>query len=304
MSTSFITFWQVSGLTSVYPFWGADSYWHKKIPANAPLAPNSAQMVNWLKSIPEHRSGHPTVNWNLWTEPLYDAYASTRKYSVYRDNHRDYLYNVPIPTGATPSSDADHLMGIVDWDSNYYYDFWNMRYESGQWKAGAGWRWDLTGSGVATQRQWTVGGSGTPLLATIIRPEEIAAGVIEHPISCCLKYPANYNIYPPASTHQDKPIVTAQYAIPYGARIQLDPNINLDSLGLNPTAKIIAKAMQDYGIVVKEAGGGWVLYAESDLSAHWANYGISWSTIMKSLFTIPAKWRIVDYSVFGGVKKY
>ena len=284
--------------SSVYPFWSADSYWHKKIPVNAPAHPNSVQMINWLKSIPEHNNGHPTINWKSWTEPQYDAYASTTKYSVYDEGHSKYLYNVPIPSGATPSSDADHLMGIVDWGGRVYYRFWNMRIEGGNWRAGSAGSWSLDGSGVTPNGVWLTGASSLAGLAIMIRPEQIEAGVIEHPLACCLKYPKAARVYPPASSY-DKRGSTNQYAIPFGARIQLDPSINLDSLGLSRTAKIVAKAKQDYGIVVKEMGGGFVLYAEHDLTANWADWGMTGGL----LFSIPANWRVVDYSVFGAVEE-
>ena len=282
---------------AAYPFWSDDSYWNLKIPVDAKVHPNSVQMVSWLKSVPGHYSGRPQVKYQSWTQPLYDAYASTPKYTVKIDSG-GYLYNVPIPSGSIPSSDSDRWMGIIDWDNNVYNDFWRLRYESGQWKCGAGWKWDLNGSGVGTEGKWTVHGSSTPLLAMLIRPEEIEAGVIKHPLACGLYTPKKtVHVYPPAATTDGRS--TATYAIPEGARIQLDPNLNLDNYSLNPTAKIVAKALQDYGAVVFCVSGTFNLYAEHDYSAHWSTHGISWRTVQSSLNTIPARWRIVDYSVFG-----
>ena len=284
----------------VWEFWTENSYWRMKIPENAPLHPDSDKMVEWLKGPgSNYQNGHVIVNWQAWTKPIYDASEDTPKVTVYKSNGRTVrFYNVPIDPSWEPASDADHSIGIIDWSGWKYYDFWNIFYEGGVWKSGAGYVYDLDSTGVAPNRVWTVGGSSTPFLAMAIRDEEIEAGVINHPLSCCLKTPKQgVKVYPPAATTDGKSLDT--YAIPEGARIQLDPNLDLDSLGLSRTARIIAKAMQEYGIVVKESGGAWALYAEHKLSA---NCGSDMSNGV--LHNLPTdKWRIVDYSVFGATEE-
>jgi len=280
---------------SVYPFWSADSYWHKKIPVDAKVHPNSAQMIDWLMAFEDHNDGHPTINYKRWTAPVYDAYASTPKHTVQRLDFGDYLYNVPIPDGATPDQESDGWMIIIDWYNWVAYDFWRIRQENGQWICNAGWKWDLSGSGVGVDGKWTVHGSSTMLLAMIIRPEEIEAGVIEHPLACAFRWTATRktnHVYPPACTTDGKS--TNSLAILEGSRIQLNPNLNLDSYGLSRTAKIIAKALQDYGAIPMAVAGAFVLIAEHDMTANWADWGLTGGI----LYSLPADWRIVDYSVF------
>ena len=100
-------------------------------------------------------------------------------------------------------------------------------------------------------------GSGVPLLPCIVRPEEIAAGAINHVMLCAS--PANRKalaegqpdeIYYPAT--RTNAIHYGSEYIPQGAVIQLDPDLNLNSLGLNEETKIVAKALQKYGMVVGE----------------------------------------------------
>jgi len=289
--------------SSVYPFWSDDSYWHKKIPTDAPLHSNSAQMVDWLITKDGHRNGHPFINYKLWTSLVYDVYESRPEVPVYQENYKIYHPNVPIPDGAQASTDSDHGLCIVDWYKRETWDFWNMRHTPGyvdgqyyEWIAGAGYCWSLDGSGVAANGEYTVGGPSICQTAGIIRDEEIEAGVINHPLICSLHTPkANRKVYPPAATADGQTYDT--WAIPEGARIQLNPDLDLDSLGLSRTAKIIAKCMQDYGIVVKESGGSWCIYAEHTLTAEWTE------EIGMILDSIPAQWRIPDYSVFGAVEE-
>jgi hypothetical protein len=282
----------------VYPFWSDNSYWHMKIPANVRLHPNSAEMVNWLKSKDGHNDGHPFINYKLWTAPVYEVYEASQTVVVYDYVHNQY-YDVPIPAGAKPSEDADHQLVIIDWYQRKTWDFWNLQYVDGEWRAGAAYVWGLDGTGVSPNGQWTVGGASIPLTAGIIRDEEIEAGVINHPLLCSLHTPkANRKVYPPAATADGRTYDT--WAIPEGARIQLNPDLDLDSLGLSRTAKIIAKALQEYGMVVKESAGSFAIYAEHTNTADWSK----WSLTGNILTSIPAQWRIVDYSVFDAAEEY
>ena len=140
-----------------------------------------------------------------------------------------------------------------------------------------------------------------PALAGLIRPEEIEAGVIPHALVFACNYPkAGTKVYPPAATTDGKSSDT--WAIPEGARIQLDPTLDLDSLGLDRNAMIIAKCMQDYGIFLVDCSDGLVLYAENPMGREtdpWSALGFGGS----SAYSIPPYFRVVDYSVFGGVEQ-
>ena len=122
-----------------------------------------------------------------------------------------------------------------------------------------------------------------------------------HPLGCSVTYAkAGVKVYPPAATTDGK--TYDYYAIPEGARIQLNPDIDLDSLELSRTALIVARAAQEYGIVVKECGGSFAIYAEHSDTADWDEWGMTGSL----LWDIPMNqdtWRIIDYDVFGAVEE-
>ena len=56
-------------------------------------------------------------------------------------------------------------------------------------------------------------------------------------------------------------------AMPLGARVQLDPTLNLDTLGLNPWQKTVARALQEYGMYLADTGGAVGLFAEHSRTA-------------------------------------
>ena len=50
--------------------------------------------------------------------------------------------------------------------------------------------------------------------------------------------------------------------IPEGAVVQLDPDLDLHALGLSPGARIVARALQEYGAVCIDVGVGHGLYGQ------------------------------------------
>ena len=288
--------------------WSDDSYWYMRIKENPTLHPNSDEMVDWLLA---NHAKYPGIQWKSWTNVVYDAYEDTPVYSVYDESSGTYK-NIPFPDPYPIQIplESDHSVTIQDWYGGYVWDLWNVRATGGTYVVGDVWAFEIGGDGLAPLDVWSTGGSGTVTGAYLIRPEEIEAGVIYHPLACALRvinYPNRYSttqnfVYPPAS-HSDRANL-AGYAIPEGARIQLDPAIDLDSLGLSSTGKIIAKCMQDYGIVATEAGGSWHIYAEHDFTAHWNPPKMSGGLLraIGDLVTLTySPWRIIDSELYPSI---
>lgn len=49
--------------------------------------------------------------------------------------------------------------------------------------------------------------------------------------------------------------IKSKTALPEGARLRLDPSLDLDSLDLTPSEKTIARALQKYGMYLADNGG-------------------------------------------------
>jgi hypothetical protein len=86
--------------------------------------------------------------------------------------------------------------------------------------------------------------------------------------------------------------------MPEGARIQLDPSFDVNTLK-DRTARIVAKALQEYGAyVVDYAGNRGKIYAEYEGTANWSADSAStrfWSS--KVVSSIPAgKLRVLQQS--------
>lgn len=235
------------------------SPWNTPIPANPAIDPNSAAMINHLKSSSDPQFW---ININRYTVPVWVADSSTPRYTVpCTDGNCWYFDRVPIPNEAVPDPGSDAHMLILDYAQHTSWDMWLARkLQDGSWIAGYGATFDLNGEGVKAYGQGSARGSGFPLAAGLIYAHEVQAGHIRHALIMAYDWPRHCVVYP-ASTNCG--LSSSPNAIPVGARLQLDPSLNLDTLGLSPAAKVIARAMQEYGLYVGDNSHGISLYAES-----------------------------------------
>jgi hypothetical protein len=186
-----------------------------------------------------------------------------------------YVEDVPIPSGIWPDPTPDGLMVLVDPQARKSWEFSRFGQDTnGQCSASGITIWDLDGPGFRLPFEgaywWTYGsnGAGTPLIAGLIRPEEIAAGEIRHALLCAT--PINrktsrpggkQEVCPPASKTDGQGI--GLEFIPEGARLQLDPALDLDRLDLSPAVKIVARAMQRYGMYVTDGARDFKVYFQN-----------------------------------------
>jgi hypothetical protein len=193
----------------------------------------------------------------------------------------DVVASMPIPDGAAPDPESDHHIAVVDRQQQTEWGCWNMRFEGGSWRGGLCATSDLDGTGVrvpATEASpWYVAhgarACGFPLVAGLIRVEEIEAGRIDHALVIAYPHIRSGWFTPPASTAQASNGAGAisTRGIPCGGRIQFDPTVDLDTLGLSESGKIIMRALQEYGAYVGDYSGSISLYAENaeDAQAYW-----------------------------------
>jgi hypothetical protein len=183
--------------------------------------------------------------------------------------------DLPIPPDIWPDPARDGHMILVDPHARKSWEFSRFgRDTNGQYIASGISVWDLDGLGFRLPFEgrfwWTYGsnGAGTPLIAGLIRPEEIEAGEIRHALMCST--PVNrkssraggkMEVCPPACKTDGQGI--GPDTIPEGARLQLDPSLDLNRLGLSPAVKIVARAMQEYGMIVTDGARDFKVYFQN-----------------------------------------
>jgi hypothetical protein len=124
------------------------------------------------------------------------------------------------------------------------------RQGSGTWEAKWGEVTSLSGSGISTGGG---NGSGVSHLAGVVEVAEMQDGEINHALVFSTRYACNGEYrYPARKTDGDS---THSNCIPQGARIQLDPAIDVDRLNASEATKIVARALQQYGAYAVDNGG-------------------------------------------------
>jgi hypothetical protein len=280
------------GASGVWRPFSDASPWNTPIPASPAIDPNSPAMIaDW--AISSVYGPHLDVNISGFSVPLFWADASTPKTLVSCDgagygfavdkNKQNGTAMIPIPAGAQPDPESDHHLLVIDRSTNLEWGLWNASNTGGTWRCGMGASMDLLGTGVRPPitnagADWNFAqgprACGFPLIAGLIRPDEILAGRIDHALVVAYPHIRSSFFTPPASTAQAANGQGAQRdrGIPCGGRIQLDPSIDVTTLGLSPAGVAIARALQQYGAYVGDYSGALDLYADNapDAASQWS----------------------------------
>lgn len=254
----------------------ADSPWNTPIAADAPIDPNSAAMI---ATIQASNTGTLRSDPTRYAYPVYFADASTPRVTlvcsgyvsvIERDGSRNLIptgemTNVPLPAGATPSEGTDGQIIVIDVATGDEYDIW--RFQSPNVCENA----TKYVQGIrrsAVEPNYGSRGAGVPYLAGLIRPWEIAAGRIEHALAFGYMISRlDRCVWPAGKTDGDD---DRPDAIPQGARLRLDPAVDVEQIpGLDAAGRVIARALQEYGMILIDNSGSNKIYVEDNLTADW-----------------------------------
>jgi hypothetical protein len=238
---------------------------NQRIGAGATIDAASSLMVQQLVTEVEAK-GWPIAT-GAWTNSVYYADASTPRYDVAMTSPHysgKSLASVPIPGSARVPSDSDGGLVVVDRSTGCEYDFARAaRTADGNWSAWFANAIPTNGSGIYPFAE-APSASGFANVAGTIFPEELAAGRIEHALAFTMNNTKAGGPVWPATASDGWSTVPG--AIPEGARLQLDPNLDLDALGLTPWQKTIARALQEYGMYLVDTGGAVALRVQHSVS--------------------------------------
>jgi hypothetical protein len=241
------------------PLYGPTSPFNTPIPPNAPIDPNSSVYIGGLREVADTRGF--TISVRGWTVPEYEASTGTPRYDVQLTESwraANWMLGVPIPSEAAPDPEDDGHMTVLDRGTGCEFDFYEAHHEDGHWTAG----WANT---VRTSERgvypyaYSMRGSGFANLSGLIWPQELRVGEIRHALMFSYPYTSASGAVEPATETDGQS--TRGDALPEGARLQLDPTLDLNSLPLQPYERTIARALQRYGMYLGDTGGGINLYA-------------------------------------------
>ena len=227
-----------------------DSPWRTPIPADARPDPNGPAVVATLT-----RGNGAYAGLYEFGIPVYVARPDSPRFTVVCTGGQQWGrcpldgVEVPIPLESRPHPGSDGAMVVVDEQDRKVYEFWRARPEGDRWQTDFGAVSDLDGPGWGSEAT----GSGASRLGGVVRVSEIATGAIPHALAlqsdrvCAGRFRA-----PAVKTDGD---ATGPDCVPEGARVRLDPTLDLATLpALTPAERAVARALQSYGGYVVDRG--------------------------------------------------
>jgi hypothetical protein len=242
-------------LTAARPF-------ARPIPPGAEVDPNSDRYINALAETVSSRGIFLTVG--RWSVPVYYAHKSTPRRNVRLTASwagAEWMLRAPIPRRAAPDPAGDGHMTVLEPSTGCEFDFFRARKVDGSWYADWGNTLRPAKKGVYSHA-YSTRGSGFSNLAGLVWPAELKARKIKHALMFSYPFTSAVGAVAPATETDGQS--TRIDALPEGARLQLDPSLDLGSLRLRPFERTIARALQRYGMYLGDTNGGGVgLYAVS-----------------------------------------
>jgi len=185
------------------------------------------------------------------------------------DNNNDFItdISVPIDTSMWGEQTEDGHMIVLDTLYNLSWEMSRFKgIQNGMINCSTFNVWDLTGKGVGDPnegKRWKARGgraAGFPNIAGLIRPEEIQAGEIRHALAFTFATNRKDVFYYPAARTDGK--FDYADAPAEGMRFQLNPKLtdaDFTNWGLSASAKVVARALQKYGMLDCDNGGDMAL---------------------------------------------
>jgi hypothetical protein len=253
---------------SHFRFFSASGFWNAPLAASAPLDPDSAAAIGALdrEVALEQAKDELNINTTAWSVPIYTVPASQPLVKVTLNkphSRRNPLQaawrEVPIPPGAQPAKGTDKHLDVWQPSTDKLWEFWAFEWTpSGpvaQWggamrnvskNPGA---YD-TGAWPHAQPLWGASGSSLSIAGGLITFEDLKHGVINHALMISLP-DIRAGVYASPAQRADG-TADSPLAIPEGAHLRLDPNLDLATLHLPRPTLMIARAAQRYGILVMD----------------------------------------------------
>jgi hypothetical protein len=176
--------------------------------------------------------------------------------------------NTPIEGG------SDRHALIVERGTCRLYELFAAEWNGGDPEAGSGAIWDLDSNRLRPQTWTSADAAGLPILAGLVRWDEVRAGEIAHAIRFTVSCTTDAYLWP--ARHEAG--VSDPDCPPMGARFRLRADFDLS--GYSSKARVILRAMQRYGMIVADNGSDW--YFQGTRDHHWRN------ALLDQLKTIPA----------------
>jgi hypothetical protein len=254
------------------PVFPADNPWNQRVDT-APAHPNSAAIV---RAIGVDDGLHPDFGSGRYQGgPIGIPYTtvSRRQKRVrvsfqYADESDRGPYPIPrnAPIEGGRSADGDRHVLVVDRDRCRLYELFAAYPQRGgrSWRAGSGAIFNLLSNRLRPEGYTSADAAGLPILPGLARYEEVRRGVIDHALRFTVSRTRRAYVYPARHFASD---LTDPDLPAMGQRLRLKSSF--DIAGYPRQARVVLRALQDYGMLVADNGSDW--FISGSPSSGWDN---------------------------------
>lgn len=240
------------------PLFPADNPWRQDI-SRLPVDPHSAA---WVASAGSSTNLHP----DFGSDPTYGipyivVPANQPKvpitFTAYGDQSNPGPY--PVPSNAPVESGSDRHVLVASADCHLYEMYNASRNTRGGWNADAGAVFNLRSDTLRPDTWTSADAAGLPILAGLVRMDEIQAGHIDHALRFTVSKSQKGFIHP--ATHQAGSTTNVNVP-PMGARFRL--KASFDTSRFHGAALVILTCLKRYGMFVADNGSNWYISGTTD----------------------------------------
>lgn len=251
-----------------------DSIWTQDV-SQAPIDPHSATMIGWLAKNGGWGRGRMEVDFSI---RVLRASTNTPKVPFHKGQDwmvldSDMISKIPLPADGGIEGESGyrcevsqndcHLI-VVDRGEGKLYEAYQADGERNTLSANFLAVWDLNRTYPPSGRgeQCTsADAAGFPIAPLLFSADELAAGSVNHAIRFILPNARiREGVYVHPATHAGSPR-GPDTALPMGAHLRLKASYDVSQL--TPAARVVARALQKYGMFLAD-GGNIALTAQSD----------------------------------------
>ncbi|MBB5872964.1 hypothetical protein F4553_006398 [Allocatelliglobosispora scoriae] len=249
----------------------ADNVWR----ADVSKLPVHRSSSTYVASIGASAAMHPDFGSGTWEGapigiPITQVKPGQAKVRVsfeYASESDRGPYPIPIDAKVEGgrSSTGDRHVILVDAPGCRVYELYAAYPSSdGTWRAGSGAVFDLRSNRLRPAGWTSADAAGLSVYAGLVRYDEVAAGRIDHAIRITVPRTRDAYVWP--ARHQAS-VRTDAALPPMGLRLRLKASVDISRLPAQ--ARVVAAAMQRYGVIIADNGSSWYISGAPD--DRWSN---------------------------------
>jgi hypothetical protein len=240
------------------PIFPASNPWNQRVD-RLPTDPRSDAIV---AAIGADEPFHPDFG-TRYGIPFTTVSAQQKRVRVgfdYADESDKGPYPIPANVPLEQGSDSHAL--IVDRDRCRLYELFAAHRTGTGWHAGSGAIWNLRSNRLRPKGWTSADAAGLPILPGLARWDDVKRGSIDHALRFTVSRTRDAFVFPARHAASD---LTDANLPPMGLRFRLKASVDVSDLPRQ--ARIVAVALQRYGMIVADNGSDW--FVTGAPSPHW-----------------------------------